>query len=107
MNAAIRTIGLFLLTCLPAGAALAQTEDPAKRALEKIEAAVDGRAAAAGRALDAARLVGESADAKKQGNTAEALAAHDGPVLAYDWDADVGRLMLDLLPVEEDHGDGP
>ena len=75
MNAAIRTIRLFSLACWLTGAALAQTEDPAKRALEKIEAAVDGRAAAASRALEAARLLREGADARKQGNAAEALAA--------------------------------
>lgn len=42
--------------------------------------------------------------------TAGALAAHKGPVLAYDWEADAGRLLLDLLPVaeeQEDDGDGP
>lgn len=74
MNAAIRTIRLFSLACVLVGATLAQTEDPAKRALEKIEAAVDGRAAAASRARDAARLLREGADARKQGNAAEALA---------------------------------
>ncbi len=48
-------------------------DDPVKRAMDRIEAAVDGRAVVAGRALAASKLVNESAEARKRGNPQQAI----------------------------------
>src|SRR5262245_34655995 len=64
-------IGAGLLALAPV--ALAQSPDagagdPVARAMAKIESIVDDRAEAAGRALEASKLIKQSAEAKKQGD---------------------------------------
>jgi soluble lytic murein transglycosylase-like protein len=64
-----------LLACpLYSAQAQTQTDDPAARAMARIRATVDERAAAAERALVASRLVNEGVEARKQGKSAEARA---------------------------------
>jgi soluble lytic murein transglycosylase-like protein len=65
---------LFLLLTLLTHSAAAQ-DDPVKRAQEKIEAAIEGRAAAAARVLDVAPLVNAGAAARQQGKTEQARLA--------------------------------
>lgn len=70
--------GLLLIVALLLSAqAAAQTpgDDPAARALERIQVAVDERAAAAERILAASKLVNESVAAKQQGEREQARAA--------------------------------
>jgi soluble lytic murein transglycosylase-like protein len=63
-------------TAIQAQSAWAADEgDPVKRAMERIEAMVDGRAAAAEHALAASKLVNESAEARKQGRRQQAMEA--------------------------------
>lgn len=66
------TVLLALLSANGVAAQSANEDDPVKRAQERIAAAVEGRAAAAARALAASQLVDKSAEARKQGNSAEA-----------------------------------
>src|SRR5262245_4368308 len=60
---------------VPGPAALAQSseDDPARRAMERIDAAVGERAGAADRALAASKLVNESAEARKRGDPQQAI----------------------------------
>jgi soluble lytic murein transglycosylase-like protein len=69
------SLAAVLLAC-PSNSAQAQTQtdDPAARAMARIRATVDERAAAAERALAASRLVDEGVEARKQGKIAEARA---------------------------------
>lgn len=69
------SLAAVLLAC-PSNSAQAQsqTDDPAARAMARIRATVDERAAAAERALAASRLVDEGVEARKQGKIAEARA---------------------------------
>jgi soluble lytic murein transglycosylase-like protein len=72
---------LLVLVALPTGRAAAQSseqggaDDPAKRAMERIEKALDARAAAAERAAAAAGLVNESGEARRQGDSERARKA--------------------------------
>lgn len=76
MNTAFQILrGLIWAGLLSAFAMAQSAEDPAKRAMEKIEAAVGERSTAAERALEAVRWLRESTDAKKQGNPKGALDA--------------------------------
>jgi len=70
------SLAAILLAC-PLRQAQAQTpaDDPSARAMERIRATVDERAAAAERALAASRLVNEGVEARKQGKSDEARAA--------------------------------
>lgn len=71
-----RTIFILAFACLPVVTAIAQSanpDNPAKRSLEKIEATMEKQSVAAERAMDAARLIRESAEAKKLGDSERAL----------------------------------
>jgi hypothetical protein len=65
------TLATGLLVCLPAQAQ-SPDDDPVVRSRQRIEAAVEERAAAAERALAASRLVNEGVEAKKRGEREEA-----------------------------------
>jgi soluble lytic murein transglycosylase-like protein len=69
-------LAAVLLAC-PSNSAQAQTQtdDPAARAMARIQATVDERAEAAERALAAAGLVNKGVEARKQGKSDEARAA--------------------------------
>src|SRR5262245_34950034 len=70
------SLAAILLACqLRQARAQTQADDPSARAMERIRATVDERAAAAERALAASRLVNEGAEARKQGKGDEARAA--------------------------------
>jgi soluble lytic murein transglycosylase-like protein len=56
----------------PRAYAQAPDDDPAARAMRRIQAAVDERAASAERALAASKLVNQSAESRKQGKSEEA-----------------------------------
>ncbi|MBL8205512.1 MAG: lytic transglycosylase domain-containing protein [Blastocatellia bacterium] len=93
---------LFLLAALLANSVVAQSasvDDPVKRAQERIEAAVDGRAAAAERALAASQLVNEGVEARKQGNRTEAQTAlrQAEMMIASSAPAERGLLTEELL----------
>src|SRR5215510_8624594 len=66
-------IAVSLAALGPAALAQSSEEDPAKRAMERIEAAVGERAVAADRALAASKLVNESAEARKRGDPQQAI----------------------------------
>src|SRR5262249_33715028 len=66
-------IAVSLAALGPAALAQSSEEDPAKRAMERIEAAVGGRAVTADRALAASKLVNESAEARKRGDPQQAI----------------------------------
>ncbi len=71
-----RTIFTLAFACLTVVTAIAQSanpDDPAKRSLERIEATMEEKSVVAERAMDAARLIRESAEAKKLGNDDRAL----------------------------------
>jgi hypothetical protein len=48
-------------------------DDPVKRAMEKVQAAVEARVAAADRVIEASKLIRESAEARKQGKREQAM----------------------------------
>src|SRR6266545_1058199 len=70
------SLAAVLLAC-PSNSAQAQTQtdDPAARAMARIRATVDERAAAAERALAAVGLVNKGVEARKRGKTDGARAA--------------------------------
>lgn len=71
-----RTIFALTFACLPVVTSIAQSvnpDDPAKRSLERIEATMEKQSVAAERAMDAAQLIRESAEAKKLGDRHRAL----------------------------------
>jgi soluble lytic murein transglycosylase-like protein len=87
------SLAAILLAC-PPNSAQAQTDDPAARAMERIRATVDERAAAAERALAASRLVNEGVEARKQGKIAEARATLQKAELIIAVSAPSGRGLL-------------
>jgi soluble lytic murein transglycosylase-like protein/Kef-type K+ transport system membrane component KefB len=66
-------IAVSLAALGPTALAQSSEEDPARRAMERVEAAVGERAVAADRALAASKLVNESAEARKRGNPQQAI----------------------------------
>jgi len=66
-------IAVSLAALGPAALAQSSEDDPAKRAMERIDAAVGERAVAAERALAASKLVNESAEARKRDNPQQAI----------------------------------
>ncbi|MBL8206206.1 MAG: lytic transglycosylase domain-containing protein [Blastocatellia bacterium] len=93
---------LFFLAALLAHSVAAQTtqvDDPVQRAHERIEAAVDGRAVAAERALAAAQLVNKGVEARKQGkHTAAQTALQQAQLMiASSTSAERGLLGEELL----------
>lgn len=96
---------LLLLAVLLASGVTAQSveparaDDPVKRALERIEAAVNGRAATAERALTASQLVNDGVEARKQGKSEEARAAlrQAEVMIAASAPAEQGLLTEELL----------
>jgi soluble lytic murein transglycosylase-like protein len=79
--------------------AQAQTDDPAARAMARIRATVDERAAAAERALAASRLVNEGVEARKQGKSKDAHSAlwQSELMIAASVPAERGLLTEELL----------
>jgi soluble lytic murein transglycosylase-like protein len=61
----------------PTALAQSSEDDPVKRAMERVEAAVGERAVVADRAMAASRLVNEGAEARKQGKPQQAVATFD------------------------------
>jgi len=66
-------IAVSLAALGPTALAQSSEDDPAKRAMERIDAAVGERAVAADRALAASKLVNESAEARKRDNPQQAI----------------------------------
>src|SRR5262245_46015867 len=66
-------IAVSLAALGPTALAQSSEDDPAKRAMERIDAAVGERAVAADRALAASKLVNESAEARKRGDPQQAI----------------------------------
>jgi len=66
-------IAVSLAALGPTVLAQSSEDDPVRRAMERVEAAVDERAVAADRALAASKLVKESAEARKRGNPQQAI----------------------------------
>lgn len=94
------SLATVLLACpLNLAQAQTQTDDPAARAMERIRATVDERAAAAERALAASRLVDEGVEAKKQGKSDEARSAlrQAELMITASAPADRGTLTEELL----------
>src|SRR5262245_25148258 len=94
-----RLCGLSLAAILPAcplrqAQAQTQVDDPSARAMERIRATVDGRAAAAERAMAASRLVNEGVEARKQGKSDEAREALRQAELMIESSATSGRGLL-------------
>lgn len=96
-----RTIFVLAFVCLSVVGATAQSataDDPAKRSLERIEATMERQSVAAERALDAARLISESAEAKKLGDADRALATlAKAEQLAADDELRHNKLIVALL----------
>src|SRR5262249_51889072 len=66
-------IAVSLAASGPAALAQSSEDDPVKRAMERIEVAAGERAVAADRALEASKLVNESAEARKRGDPQQAI----------------------------------
>jgi soluble lytic murein transglycosylase-like protein len=91
----IQTI-LLLIVAASIGSAQS-SEDPVARAMKSIDAAVIPRAASAERAIEASRLVDESASARKQGDRARAIEKLDKARVMAQKDQIQESFLLDAL----------
>jgi soluble lytic murein transglycosylase-like protein len=89
------SLSAVLLVCPPNSAqAQTQTDDPAARAMARIQTTVDERVAAGERALAASGLVDKGVEARKQGKIAEARATLQQAELMIAVSAPSGRGLL-------------
>jgi soluble lytic murein transglycosylase-like protein len=92
---AIQAIALMIIA---ASIGFAQSaDDPVARAMKTIDAAVVPRAAAAERAIEASRLVDESAFARKQGDRARAIERLDKARVIAEKDQSKESFLLDAV----------